>query len=444
MAGLAAIAAAGVGARIPARSSTATVVGLTGGIGMGKSSAAAWFRRCGFRVHDADATVHSLYAAGGAAVEPVCAAFPSARGADGGIDRAALSAAVATAGREASLQRLEEIVHPLVTEERAGFVRRAGEEGEWLVVVDVPLLLETLRDEAALRAQVDVVLLVSCSAAEQRRRCLARPGMSEPKLESILARQLPDADKRARADFVVDTGLSSGVAETRAQLARFVESVRASQPDRWGGWLRQPRACPARGGGRAGGGGGSVACITFDLDETCWPTMPPIDAARRAMEPLLAEAMPRSHESGALASLGGAFRALREERPLIAHDMLELRAAALSRVAEEHGEALSSQQVAALGEAFITARSQTGDHLFTDVAGTVARLRAAGYVVGAITDGNADVARDALTAPLFDFAITAADAGCHKGSMPPFLMAAQAAGCHVSQLARHSREDPPS
>ena len=197
MAGLAAIAAAGVGARIPARSSTATVVGLTGGIGMGKSSAAAWFRRCGFRVHDADATVHSLYAAGGAAVEPVCAAFPSARGADGGIDRAALSAAVATAGREASLQRLEEIVHPLVTEERAGFVRRAGEEGEWLVVVDVPLLLETLRDEAALRATSETLprrfrdTSASCSSQAALRAEADDVASSSPGREQRLFTPLP-------------------------------------------------------------------------------------------------------------------------------------------------------------------------------------------------------------------------------------------------------------
>ena len=138
------------------------VLGLTGSIGMGKSTASEWWRRAGIRVHDSDATVHALYGAGGAAVEPIGAAFPGVIAADGGIDRAALSQAIAVAGREQSFKTLEKIVHPLVSASRAAFVAEAAAAGEWLVVVDVPLLFETNPDEASLRAAgVDAVLVMS-------------------------------------------------------------------------------------------------------------------------------------------------------------------------------------------------------------------------------------------------------------------------------------------
>ena len=138
------------------------VLGLTGSIGMGKSTASEWWRRAGIRVHDSDATVHALYGAGGAAVEPIGAAFPGVVAADGGIDRAALSQAIAVAGREQSFKTLEKIVHPLVSASRAAFVAEAEADGEWLVVVDVPLLFETNPDEASLRAAgVDAVLVMS-------------------------------------------------------------------------------------------------------------------------------------------------------------------------------------------------------------------------------------------------------------------------------------------
>jgi len=139
--------------------------------------------------------VHALYAPGGAAVAPVVEAFPGSLAADGGIDRAALSAAVAAKGREEALRTLECIVHPLVTASRSEFVRQAQEDGEWLVVVDVPLLLETNKNDADLRKQVDLVLVVSAGEEEQRKRVLRRPGMTPEKLDSILARQV-----RMRAD----------------------------------------------------------------------------------------------------------------------------------------------------------------------------------------------------------------------------------------------------
>ena len=199
-------------ASLAAASPRPLVLGLTGSIGMGKSTASEWWRRAGIRVHDSDATVHALYAAGGAAVAPIAEAFPGVVGADGGIDRGALSQAIATAGREQSFKTLERVVHPLVSASRAAFVAEAAAAGEWLVVVDVPLLLETNQDQAALRAAgVDAVLVMSAPEDVQVARVLGRPGMTPEKLQGILARQTPDAAKRARADFVVRTEALGGL-----------------------------------------------------------------------------------------------------------------------------------------------------------------------------------------------------------------------------------------
>lgn len=211
------------------------VLGLTGSIGMGKSTASDWWRRAGIRVHDSDATVHSLYAAGGAAVGPISSTFPGVLADDGSIDRAALSKAVVAAGREQSLKALERIVHPLVSSSRASFVEEAAAAGEWLVVVDVPLLYENHPDEQSLRAAgVDAVVVVSAPEEVQVQRVLARPGMTQEKLTAILARQTPDAEKRRRADFVVSTEAFS---PARAQLAQCVEALAARHAPRWNRWL---------------------------------------------------------------------------------------------------------------------------------------------------------------------------------------------------------------
>ncbi len=177
------------------------ILGLTGGIGMGKSTAGRSFRARGVRVFDADAAVHALQSPGGRAVAPIAAAFPgSVR--QGRVDRAALSAAVF--GRPEALRALERIVHPLVRDAQARFLARARREAQRLVVLDIPLLFET---RAAAR-EFDAVVVVSAPAAVQRARVLRRPGMTPARLDAILARQMPDAQKRRRADVVVRTGLS--------------------------------------------------------------------------------------------------------------------------------------------------------------------------------------------------------------------------------------------
>lgn len=199
------------------------ILGLTGSIGMGKSTTSAMFEAEGVPVYDSDAAVHALYAVGGAAVEPVEAAFPGVV-VDGAIDRTRLSAAVM--GDPEALQRLEAIVHPLVGANRIGFFEKAAADGKDIVVLDVPLLYETGGDK-----RVHKVVVVSAPLEVQRQRVLARPGMDEAKLDAILARQLPDAEKRARADFVIDT--SQGLDHARQQVRAVLEALR--QPERLDG-----------------------------------------------------------------------------------------------------------------------------------------------------------------------------------------------------------------
>ena len=191
------------------------ILGLTGSIGMGKSTASISFRRLGIPVFDADAAVHRLQARGGRAVAPIGAAFPGSV-ADGRVDREALRRAVL--GDPTALKRLERIVHPLVRDEEWRFLARARREGRRVVVLDVPLLLETGGE-----ARVDRVVVVSAPAAVQAVRVLRRKGMTAERLASIRARQMPDAQKRRRADHVVPTGLSRRFAQ--AAIVRLVRSL---------------------------------------------------------------------------------------------------------------------------------------------------------------------------------------------------------------------------
>ena len=192
------------------------ILGLTGSIGMGKSTVAAMFADAGIPVFDADAAVHRLQGPGGRVVAAIEAAFPGTTGAHG-VDRTALAGAVF--GDAAALKRLESIVHPAVGEERAAFLRDQAQAP--LVVFDVPLLFETGGD-----AQVDRIAVVSAAAPVQRARVLLRPGMTDARLDAILARQLPDAQKRARADFVIPT--DGPLDATRAAVAQVIACLRDS------------------------------------------------------------------------------------------------------------------------------------------------------------------------------------------------------------------------
>jgi dephospho-CoA kinase len=195
------------------------ILGLTGSIGMGKSTTAAFFAEAGVPVHDSDAVVHRLYE--GEAVAPVEAAFPGVA-VDGKIDRAKLAAQLI--GKPDAIKRLEAIVHPLVRAATQRFTQEQAAKGARVILLDIPLLFETGGEK-----NVDAIVVVSSPPAVQRARVLARPGMTAEKLDALLARQMPDAEKRARAHFVVDTSRSFDSA--RAQVHGILRAI-ASSPGR--------------------------------------------------------------------------------------------------------------------------------------------------------------------------------------------------------------------
>ena len=442
------------------------IVGLTGSIGMGKSTVAEHLRsHLGFRVHDADAAVHMLYRAGGAAVQPIAALFGEeciAR--DGSVCRSSLSRALRDGPADGSLwAALERVVHPLVLADRSRFVADATDAGEWLVVLDVPLLLEQHATTAAADETqrggvddgVDVVVVVSAPSDVQRARVLARPEMSAEKFEAILARQMPDAAKRAAADYVVETGHVS-YAPARNQVAGLVAQLfartrqhRHRQSSR-GAPSSEPSSEPsdARGG------------VTFDLDATLWPTMPPIIAGNAALDRWMVREMPRSaaarHDAPPLAAP--------LPDPRTAHDLSEVRRRALAHLALAWGDSddeASARLLAQRGvDAFVAARSTAAarTHLHADVLPALRALTQRGLVLGAITDGNAepvgvlappwrgdgrasaaaaeegggDGAGAAKT--FFKFWIRAEEIGAAKPSAAPFAAAAQRAGLPLQRI----------
>jgi dephospho-CoA kinase len=199
------------------------IVGLTGSIGMGKSTAARMLRQMGVPVYDADAAVHALQAPGGAALGPIEKAFPGVVK-NGVLDRQALGARVF--GNKPALRQLEAIVHPLVAQRQRAFLKRAAQRGEQLVVLDIPLLFEGLGER-----RVDATLVVSAPAFLQRQRVMARPGMTVERLAGILGQQVPDAVKRRKATIVIPTGL--GLAPTRRALAKAVAELKRRPARSW-------------------------------------------------------------------------------------------------------------------------------------------------------------------------------------------------------------------
>lgn len=194
------------------------VLGLTGSVGMGKSATAKMFAEEGIPVFDADAAVHDLYA--GAGVPLIEAAFPGTT-VNGRVDRDRLTAKVV--GDKAALAKLESIVHPLVQKSRKEFLERSEKAGAKVAVLDIPLLFETGGDK-----RIDKVVVVSAPADVQKKRVFERPGMTEEKFAAILARQMPDSEKRKRADFLVDT--SQGFDFTRAKVREILRMLSEKSP----------------------------------------------------------------------------------------------------------------------------------------------------------------------------------------------------------------------
>ena len=195
------------------------LLGLTGSIGMGKSTTAAMFADEGVPVYDADAEVHILQGPGGAAVAPIEQAFPGVVK-DGAVDRGELGARVL--GDPVAIKRLETIVHPMLGASRTAFFERAEASGVDMVVLDIPLLFETGGE-----GRVDAIVVVSAPEALQRERVLARPGWGAERLDAVVAKQMHDAEKRARAHFVIDTG--QGLEPAREQVRRVISTLRARQ-----------------------------------------------------------------------------------------------------------------------------------------------------------------------------------------------------------------------
>ena len=196
------------------------VIGLTGSIGMGKSTVAQRFIESGIAVFDADAVVHELY--DGEAVEKIEAAFPGSTR-DGSVDRARLTQLLKN--DQDALARLEAIVHPMVRDRRDHFLASQEKAGARMVVLEIPLLFETGGEN-----QVDVTVVVSAPADVQRSRVLARPGMSEAKFDALLANQMPDAEKRRRADYLVDTDRS--IEDTGKEIDKLIGLLRAREAER--------------------------------------------------------------------------------------------------------------------------------------------------------------------------------------------------------------------
>ncbi len=207
------------------------ILGLTGGIAMGKSAAARQLRRMGLPLNDADAVVHRLYAKGGRAVPAIRARFPEAVVA-GAVDRQILGRLVF--GKPEALKALERILHPLVRQETRAFLHRQARAGRALVVLDIPLLFETKGERLC-----DYIIVVSAPGFLQRQRALRRPGMTDGKLAAILARQTPDAIKRRRADYVVPTGLGFGFS-----LRHLRQAVRLARQAPARAWPPKSRARP--------------------------------------------------------------------------------------------------------------------------------------------------------------------------------------------------------
>lgn len=192
------------------------ILGLTGSIGMGKSTTALMFKNAGIPVYDSDATVHALYSPNGEATTAIAAEFNGVLNESGGIDRNKLTKYVLK--DDAALKRLEAIVHPLVFQTRQAFVEKHTAEKTTLIVFDIPLLFETGSE-----VFVDKILVVTAPSETQKRRVLNREGMTEEKFEAILKKQMPDAEKRKRADFIIDTSL--GIEAAQESVNQIIQSL---------------------------------------------------------------------------------------------------------------------------------------------------------------------------------------------------------------------------
>ena len=398
-------------------------VGLTGSIGMGKSTISNHFRKLGFGVFDADAMVHILYGPGGEAVPLIAKHFPDVV-VDNAIDRARLAIHVLddSSGKD-NLKLIEGIVHPLVIQKRQQFYEEARRKGELLVVYDIPLLYEN-------RAAYDVDYILVATAAEetQRERCLSRKGMSEEKLKAILAKQVPDETKRARADFLVFTDKLGTYSQARAQTALFLQNIIDANPCKFESW-RDKKADPVT----AGALRSHFDMVVFDIDQTICPVMGPVSAGLNALLEYADKNMPNSaakvrEEAKSRLILSR----IKQENPWMAHDFTDLRRCVLEEIARENDEI---DKVEGAMNDFLAARSNIEPYLYSDSLACIDWIRSEGLEVGLLTNGNCDIESycPELSSKL-KFSLSAGDIGATKPSVVPFVAVAQRCGVPCSRI----------
>jgi len=430
-------------------------IGLTGSIGMGKSAVSRQFKCLGFRVFDADETVHRLYAPHGPAGILLGKHFPAAVKGDGSVDRGVLSSQVLKNSEH--LKLLESIVHPLVAADRELFFEEACADGCLAVVFDIPLLLEQRQ-----RHDVDYVVVVTASAETQRRRVLERPFMTPEKFESILAKQLPDNEKRQLADFVINTDFP-GFTQARSQVAGFIDLLISEHPECFDAWKKRTRTptdiSPINGhdsphGSRCDHSGKDrdsylkrmFDMIIFDLDDTLVPVMEPIHSANSAVKAFVETKMTKcaavldEHYSTKV-------KAVPREHPMVAHCYTEIRTMAMMELCQCHED-----EVALVNEAietFVKARSDVDSHLFNDVIPCLTHIWSQNVSIGLFTNGNAVIPAShcpqttkltdttELPSSLSSFltlSLNAGDVGAQKPSMVPFIAMAQLSGIEPSRI----------
>ena len=404
------------GARGPGRE-LALQIGLTGSIGMGKSTLASQFNNLGFPVFDADAAVHKMYSNGGSAVKPIEHAFPGVV-VDGVVDRKELGARVLS--DSAAMALLEEIVHPLVQQDREVFLREMSELGHFLVIYDIPLLYE----KPSTAPYVDYTIVASSDADIQRQRVLNRPGMTTEKFESILSKQMSDEKKRKLADYVINTN-SDHLAPAKSQIAKVLESIIEKQPDRWNIWKsRHPdRITDAK--TDLINIRDAFDAVVFDLDDTLCPVMGPVMGAVELLDELIHEKMPLTKKN-----LGDEYKnKLREammriskEEPMISHDLTTVRTRAFHEVVHD----TEREQIEILMNQFIAKRSDVENHLYDDVIPCFEWLAGQGIKIGVLTNGNANLTDSSISRYFSqELIIGAPEVGAMKPSPVGFISVLQ-------------------
>lgn len=404
-------------------------IGLTGSIGMGKSTVSNQFRELGFPVFDADQEVHTMYDKGGAAVSAIEQAFPGVVTEGGVVDRKLLGSRVL--GSPASMETLEDIVHPLVKEKREMFLQKMANEGHFLVVYDIPLLLE----KPTQQRDIDYILVTSADAHIQEERVLRRKGMSKEKFDSILSKQMPDEEKRGKADFIINTD-SPNLSYAKAQVAQVVEGIINKEQDRWDVW--KVNYGNDRSSTTASASSHILtekfSAVVFDLDDTLVPVMGPIAEASKILDQYMETKFVKTRAAlgeNYMPTLRDEMKKVAGSNHLLSHDLTSLRKIALENLVHEDEQ----QFIEECMDEFVAMRSHVDPHLYEDVEPCFDWLIQHGIRVGVLTNGNADLKsgeRKGISSILDSTIIlNAAEVGvlkpspvafmaiCQRGNIPP-------------------------